>query len=100
MFLRFSEWCYGLGMSQAFRISLYLFAITQALHVLAVTIFVGAILIGDLRLLGWGLVGQSRAGIVRSAQQVLLWAGLAVLLTGFPQFTTNALTYQKSWLFA
>ena len=67
MFLRFSEWCYALPMSQAYRQSLYLFAITQSLHLVAVTTFVGAILIGDLRLLGWGPVGQSRAGIARSA---------------------------------
>src|SRR5262245_48034010 len=86
-------------MSQAFRDSTYLFPLTQALHVLAVTVFVGAIVIGDLRLLGWGPVSQSRASIARSAQRVLLWAGLAVLVTGIPQFTTNALTYHKSWLF-
>jgi hypothetical protein len=55
--------------------------------------------IGDLRLLGWGPVGQSRASVARSAQRILLWAGLAVLLTGIPQFTTNALTYHRSWLF-
>jgi Family of unknown function (DUF6644) len=86
-------------MSQAYRDSTYLFPLTQALHVLAVTVFVGAIVIGDLRLLGWGPVGESRASIARSAQRVLLWAGLAVLVTGIPQFTTNALTYHKSWLF-
>jgi hypothetical protein len=72
--------------------------VTQALHILAVTVFVGAIVIGDLRLLGWGPVGESRASIARSAQRVLLWAGLAVLVTGIPQFTTNALTYHRSWL--
>ena len=86
-------------MSQAYRDSTYLFAVTQALHVLAVTVFVGAIAIGDLRLLGWGPVGQSRASIARSAQRILVWAGLAVLITGIPQFTANALTYQRSWLF-
>jgi len=97
--LPFSEWCYGLAMSQVYRESLWLFALTQALHLVAVTTFVGAILIGDLRLLGWGPVGQSRAAIARSAQRVLLWAGLAVLATGIPQFTTNALTYHRSPLF-
>jgi hypothetical protein len=99
LLLPFFEWCEGLAISQAFRDSTYLFPLTQALHLLAVTIFVGAIVIGDLRLLGWGPVGQSRANIVRSAHQVLLWAGLAVLVTGIPQFTTNALTYERSWLF-
>jgi len=97
--LPFFQWCYGLAMSQAYRDSTYLFPLTQALHVLAVTVFVGAIVIGDLRLLGWGPVGQSRASIARSAQRILLWAGLAVLVTGIPQFTTNALTYHRSPLF-
>ena len=99
MLLPFFQWCDGLAISQAYRDSTYLFPLTQALHVLAVTVFVGAIVIGDLRLLGWGPVGQSRASIARSAQRILLWAGLAVLVTGIPQFTTNALTYQRSWLF-
>jgi hypothetical protein len=93
------QWCYDLGVSQAFRDSTYLFAVTQALHVLAITVFVGAIAIGDLRLLGWGPVGQSRASIARGAQPVLIWAGLAVLATGIPQFMANALTYYQSPLF-
>jgi hypothetical protein len=95
----FFEWCDGLAMSQAYRESLWLFAVTQAVHLVAVTTFMGAILIGDLRLLGWGPVGQSRARIAGSAQRILLWAGLAVLATGIPQFTTNALSYQRSPLF-
>ena len=99
MYLSISEWCYGLAISQAYRDSLYLFALTQALHLVAVTAFLGAILIGDLRLLGWVQVGQSRAAIARSAQRILLWAGLAVLVTGIPQFTTNALEYSRSPLF-
>ena len=99
MLLPFFQWCDGLAISQAYRDSTYLFPLTQALHVLAVTVFIGAIVIGDLRLLGWGPVGQSRASIARSAQRILFWAGLAVLVTGIPQFTTNALTYHRSWLF-
>ena len=99
MLLPFFQWCDGLAISQAYRDSTYLFPLTQALHLLAVTVFVGAIVIGDLRMLGWGPVGQSRASIARSAQRILLWAGLAVLVTGIPQFTTNALTYHRSWLF-
>jgi hypothetical protein len=100
LFLRpFLEWCNGLAMSQAYRESTWLFAVTQSLHLVAVTTFIGAILIVDLRLLGWGPVRQSRADIARSAQRVLLWAGVAVLATGIPQFTTNALTYSRSPVF-
>ena len=49
----------------AYRGSLYLFAVTQSLHLVAVTTFVGAILIGDLRMLGWGPIRQSRPSIAR-----------------------------------
>ena len=95
----FLDWCAGLAISQAYRDSLYLFALTQCLHLVAVTTFIGAILIVDLRLLGWGPVRQSRAGIARSAERVLLWAGLVVLVTGIPQFTTNAFSYYRSPVF-
>jgi hypothetical protein len=96
----FFEWCDGLAMSQAYRESLYLFALTQCLHLVAVTTFVGAIAIVDLQLLGWGPVRQSRAELARSAQRILLWAGLAVLVTGIPQFTANALSsYSRSPVF-
>lgn len=97
--LPFLEWCEGLAVSQAYRESLWLFTLTQSLHLVAITTFIGAILIVDLRLLGWGPVRQSRAGIARSAQRILLWAGLAVLATGIPQFTTNALSYSRSPVF-
>jgi hypothetical protein len=98
--LRFLEWCDGLAMSQAYRESTWLFAVTQSLHLVAIAAFVGAILIVDLRLLGWGPVRQSRAEIARSAQRILLWAGLGVLATGIPQFTANALSYSRSPVFA
>src|SRR6185436_5472119 len=78
----------------------WLFAVTQALHLVAITVFFGAILIGDLRLLGWGPAQQSRAGIARSAHRVLLWAFLAVLVTGTLQFTTNAMSYSRSSMFS
>ncbi len=99
MLLPFLEWCDGLAMSQAYRESLWLFTATQSLHLVAITTFIGAILIVDLRLLGWGPVRQSRAEIARSAQRILLWAGLAVLATGVPQFTANALSYSRSPVF-
>ena len=46
-----------------------------------------------------GTVGQWHAGIARSAHRILLWAGLAVLLTGIPQFMTNATRYYTSPVF-
>ena len=73
---------------------------TQTLHLVAVSVFIGGILIVDVRLLGRRSVGESHAAIARSAQRVLFWAGPAVLMTGIPQFTSNALRYYASPVFA
>lgn len=97
--LPFLEWCEGLAISQAYRESLYLFAVTQSLHLVAVATFMGAILVVDLRLLGWGPGREWRDGITRSAHRILLWSGGAVLATGLPQFTANALGYSRSPVF-
>ncbi|MDA1183520.1 MAG: hypothetical protein O2930_02605 [Acidobacteria bacterium] len=97
--LPFFEWCDGLAMSQAYRESVWLFTATQSLHLIAITTFVGAILIVDLRLLGLGLFRQPSRRTAQSAQRILLWAGLAVLATGIPQFTANALSYSRSPVF-
>jgi len=86
--------------SQAYRESLWLFTVTQTLHLVAVSVFIGGILIVDLRLVGRRAVGESHAAIARSAQRVLFWAGPAVLITGIPQFTSNALRYYASPVFA
>ena len=72
---------------------------TQALHLVAITTFIGAILIVDLRLLGWGPGGQSPAPIARGAQRILLWTAPPVLVTGILQFLPNALRYYRSPLF-
>jgi hypothetical protein len=64
-----------------------------------VSTFLGAILIVDLRLVA-GAVRQSHAAIARGADRILLWTGPAVLATGIPQFTANALRYYASPVFA
>ena len=100
MFLQpFLEWCEGLAVSQTYRESLWLFTLTQCLHLVAVTTFIGAVLVVDLRLLRLALVRQSLAGLARSAQRILLWSGLVVVATGIPQFTANAVTYSRSPVF-
>jgi hypothetical protein len=74
--------------------------VTQALHLVAITVFVGAILIVDVRLLAWRRAGPSPARLARGAQRVLLWTAPAVLATGFLQFATNAGSYYGSSVFA
>jgi hypothetical protein len=96
--LPFFRWCDGLAMSVAYRESLWLFPVTQALHLVAVALFAGAILVVDMRLLG-ALAREPRAKIARNAQPWLVGSFGAILATGIPQFTANAMRYYGNAIF-
>lgn len=70
-----------------------LFPWIESLHVLAITIVVGAVLMMDLRLLGFA--GQNRlVGRVLKDGVRIVWAAFAVaLVSGFLLFASSATTY-------
>ena len=63
MLLPFFEWMEGVQMSVLFRDSLLLYPIIQALHLVALTVFAGAVLVVDFRLMGHGLTTQPLAQV-------------------------------------
>ena len=68
----------------------YIGPIVNLIHLLAMVLFMGALLLVDLRLLGVGLTRQPLAGVARDAQPWLL-AGLAgIVVTGIPQTMERA----------
>jgi hypothetical protein len=70
--------------------SLWAFAAFEAGHLIALAMLGGAVLLVDLRMLGWGLNEDSPRDLARSAQPWLL-AGLAgVLVTGVPLLASLA----------
>jgi len=77
--------------------SVYLGPALNIVHLMAMVVFLGAILIVDLRLLGTGLTRQPTAAVARDAQPWLL-GGLAVLaVTGIPAtMATATLQYENS----
>ncbi|MGH9659595.1 MAG: DUF6644 family protein [Bryobacteraceae bacterium] len=88
--LPFFEWSENLPVGHAIRESLWLFPAIESVHLLALAQIGGAILIVDLRLLGWGLRRQPVAQLARDVQPWLA-AGLAVMLaTGILLFTSEA----------
>jgi len=77
--------------------SIYLGPAVNIVHLTAMTVFLGSLLIVDLRLLGAGLTQQPAATVARDAQPWLL-GGLAMLtLTGIPAvMATATLQYNNS----
>ena len=91
MFQPFFEWSEGLAMSQVYRESLWLFAVTQSLHLVAIATFVGAILIVDLRLLGTGLKSWTPAELWHEARPFMIGAIVLMIATGIPLFLSEAI---------
>ncbi len=99
MLLPFFEWMQGIPLSVLFLESTWLTPIIQCVHLVALTVFAGAVLIVDMRLLGRGLTTTPLAQVARDAQPWLIWAFVVLLVTGIPQLTSTALKQYYSPFF-
>lgn len=90
MLLPFFEWMGNLAVSRAINESLWIYALVQAFHLLALAVFAGAVLIVDLRLMGRGLTQQPVAQVARDARPWLIGGLVALVLTGIPQLMSLA----------
>ena len=74
----------------AIHLSVWLFALTEAAHLQALAVVGCAVLIVDLRILGWGLTRQPVALVAREARPWLLGSLAGMATTGFEMFTSLA----------
>ena len=90
MVLAFFKWCEASSLGKGISGSVYLFPVVEAVHLLALAVIGGAVLVVDLRLLGFAFQRQRVADLARVAQPWLLWSLAAMLLTGFVLFLSLA----------
>ena len=95
----FFEWMQGLALSAFFLESVWPTPIVQCIHLLAVSVFAGALLLVDLRLLGTGLTMASIPQVARAAQPWLVGSFGVLVLTGIPQMTSTAMKQYYSPFF-
>lgn len=75
------------------RSSTWVFPVIASIHLMGLAVIGGAVLVGDLRLLGFGLSRQPVALVTRDAERWLI-AGLVVMVpTGILQFMCFATKY-------
>ena len=89
MALPFFEWLETLPLSVMLRESAYGVAAINIMHLLALTVFFGAIFIVDLRLLGTGLSAVPLRQVARDARPWLIGGFITLLLTGAMQVLTT-----------
>jgi ABC-type bacteriocin/lantibiotic exporter with double-glycine peptidase domain len=87
----FFEWLNELPLSTMIRESIWISPVVNVLHLLALVVFAGSVLIVDLRLLGRRATGQPVSQVARDAQPWLIVGFLGLLVTGIPQLISNAM---------
>ena len=89
MLLPFFEWCETVWLGRAVVGSLWLFPVIEAVHLLALSVLGGAVLIVDLRLLGIGLKHRSPMELWRDARPWMIGALVVMIATGIPLFLSE-----------
>jgi hypothetical protein len=87
----FFQWMNDLAVSKAIGESIWIFPLVQAIHLVFLALFAGALLIVDLRLLGLGMREQSVAKIARDARPWMIVGLIGLVVTGMPQLMQNAM---------
>jgi len=86
----FFDWLQQLPVSQFIGNSIWIYPLVQAIHLVFLALFAGAILIVDLRLLGVGMRTQPLSQVARDARPWLIIGFLGMVATGLPQLMQNA----------
>ena len=84
--LPFIEWVASSPLSKAISTSTWAFAVTESIHLLALSVIGGSVLIVDLKLLGYGIRTQTLAEVARDAQKWFLGSWTVMIVTGLLLF--------------
>ena len=99
MLLPFFEWMGGLRFSAFFLESIWPTPIVQNIHLVAVAVFAGSVLVVDIRMLGRGLRETPLAQLARSVEPWLIGSFVVLVISGIPQMTSTALKQYYSPFF-
>jgi hypothetical protein len=88
--LSFFTWCENSSLGEAIRDSRWLFPAIESFHLLALAVIGGAVLVVNLRLLGWGIARQPVAQLWRDTRPWFLGSLATMLVSGLLLFTSEA----------
>jgi uncharacterized protein DUF6644 len=99
MLLPFFQWCESTALGTAIRMSPWAFAVIESVHLLGLAVIGGAVLLVDLRMLGFGLTNQRIAELARAVFPWLIGSLAVMLLTGIGLFLSEPLKCYDSRAF-
>ena len=98
--LSFFQWAEATTLGEMIRTSTWAFAVIESFHLLALSVIGGAVLIVDLRLLGFGLRTQPIAEVARDARPWLIGSLVVMVVTGVALFLSEPMKCYASTPFA
>lgn len=88
--LSFFTWCENGSLGEAIRGSNWLFPVIESFHLLGLAVIGGAVLVVNLRMLGFGIARQPTAQLWRDTRPWLLGSLTVMLVSGLLLFTSEA----------
>jgi len=99
MVQEFIQWLNDSTLAATIQASALMFPWFESVHVLAITLVFGSILVVDLRLLGLASVGRPVTQLVRDVLPVTWIAFAVAVITGAAMFISNAVEYARNFPF-
>jgi hypothetical protein len=87
--LPFIEWTASSSLSHTISNSTWMFAVIESIHLLALSVIGGAVLVVDLRLLGFGLRTRPLEEVARDAQPWFIASWTVMIVTGLLLFASE-----------
>ena len=90
-FKPFFEWSDKMWLGRAIADTIWAFPVIETIHILALTMMFGAIVIIDLRMMGFGLRKQPVSLLAKNLEPYMTWGMVTMLATGFMLFCSEAM---------
>ena len=82
----FFRWCDQTWLCNAIKGTTWVFPLTETIHILALVVLLGSIMLLDFRLLGIGIRNWTPWRIANELRRYILWALVVILVTGWLLF--------------
>lgn len=93
------QWCEHSAIGETIRNSVWLFPTIEAFHLVGLGLTAGAVLIVDLRLLGWGLRDHPVSQVAKDAEPWLRGSIVLMFASGIPLFLAESTKCYYSFAF-
>ncbi len=87
----FFQWSENLWIGHAIADTTWAFPVIETIHILALTVMFGAMILIDLRLVGLGMRKESVSLLTRNLEPYMTWGLIAMLVSGFLLFSSEAM---------